>query len=280
LLGKGVSRNHLLKQHHVTQLLPTFSRFQPHHVESPRRHLRGPPRVHPGHRQRQQIAGPPIHPHAAVPLSGVLQTLPHCPGSRDTCGAPQSTWRAAHQSTCAGRRGPGTARRLRLALSSHAVPLSALSSSDLSSHRPLPPATSEPSISPSRKPASALLIPLSQRASTARPPASRARLSPPAWRPRTRPGLRASPPPLRDGRAGARASLRKQGPSRPRRRAKASYLCELHHGGGLRRRRVWRASSSEELSGSHTKATAVAGTDDSGARTTACQLQLASEAKD
>lgn len=44
-----------------------------------------------------------------------------------------------------------------------------------------------------------------KRPNSARPPASRARL-PPAWRPRTRPGLRSGPPPL----GGARAPLRQQ----------------------------------------------------------------------
>lgn len=127
----------------------------------------------------------------------------------------------------------------------------------------------------------------SRRPNTARPPASRARL-PPSMAPSNAPGIArrpSSPPRPQRRRAGGRARVPPKAGlvARVRARKRPSYLGELHHDGGRgRRRRAWRASSSQksELSGTRRKWTAVAGGEGSGARTTACQLQLASEAKD
>lgn len=211
--------------------------------------------------------GDPAHPSPGV------QAYSRPPGPRDTRAAPQPTWRAAHRSTCARRRGPASPR---------------LRSSGLS------PLAGTGAASPrSAAPISPLIDPLGALDTAF--PGTRPGSSQPQGRgqtPRDLPAVARDFPQhgalerardcaqaLLPSAAGARASRRKQASSSTSAR-RASHLCEFHHDGGLRRRRVWRASSSEEPGATHAMSSAAAGTGHSGARTTACQLQLASEAKD
>lgn len=211
---------------------------------------RGPPRANSSpttcrstrHGQRPRIAGrPPIYPQAAVsPFPGY-----RLPWPRDTCGAPQTTWRAAHRSTCAGRRGPRNAIRSSLARSLPTPGPAPLSAAPLSPHTdPSRPAQSTTPSENQRRPALLLIAPTPNSKSEAKHRETSPRVArdfPQAWRPRTRPGLRAGPPPLRarreGGRAGARASLRKQASSPASARARgpltlASFTMMADEGGG------------------------------------------------
>lgn len=123
---------------------------------------------------------------------------------RDTRGAPKPTWRAAHRSTCARRRGPASAGRTSLVPSPTGGPgaFSTLGAADLSSP-PLPRAThtrGDPRRTP-QPPSGTRLGPSHhqvKRPNAARPPASRARL-PPSMAPSNAPGIarRPSSPPRR-----------------------------------------------------------------------------------
>lgn len=126
---------------------------------------RGPPRANSSpttcrstrHGQRPRIAGrPPIYPQAAVsPFPGY-----RLPWPRDTCGAPQTTWRAAHRSTCAGRRGPRNAIRSSLARSLPTPGPAPLSAAPLSPHTdPSRPAQSTTPSENQRRPALLLIAP-------------------------------------------------------------------------------------------------------------------------
>lgn len=137
-----------------------------------------------------------------TPLTSVPQHPD--PETRDTRGAPKPTWRAAHRSTCARRRGPASAGRTSLVPSPTGGPgaFSTLGAADLSPP-PLPRAThtrGDPRRTPQTPPGTRLGPSHHQvkRPNAARPPASRARL-PPSMAPSNAPGIarRPSSPPRR-----------------------------------------------------------------------------------
>lgn len=232
-------------------------------------------------------ATPYLFPGCCLPLSGV----PTAPAARHVRSAANHVAGRAPEHV-RGEAGPQERYSLQLGpLSSHAGACAPLRCSAFSSHRPLPSGAVNNAL---REPASAGSSPhrphpqLQVGGQTPRDlPASRARL-PPSMAPSNAPGIArrpSSPPRPQRRRAGGRARVPPKAGlvARVRARKRPSYLGELHHDGGRgRRRRAWRASSSQksELSGTRRKWTAVAGGEGSGARTTACQLQLASEAKD
>lgn len=105
------------------------------------------------------------------------------PEARDTRRAPKPTWRAAHRSTCARRRGPASAGRTSLVPTPTGSPgaFSTLCGSDLSSPQPPPRhIRGDPRRTPQPPPGTRLSPSHHQvkRPNAARPPASRARLPP------------------------------------------------------------------------------------------------------
>lgn len=185
-------------------------------------------------------ATPYLSPGCCLPLSGV----PTAPAARHVRSAANHVAGRAPEHV-RGEAGPQERYSLQLGpLSSHAGACAPLRCSAFSSHRPLPSGAVNNAL---REPASAGSSPhrphpqLQVGGQTPRDLPRVARDFPQAWRPRTRPGLRAGPPPLRarreGGRAGARASLRKQASSPASARARgpltlASFTMMADEGGG------------------------------------------------
>lgn len=191
-----------------------------HHVVGPSRTDRG-------------WLGSPRRSIPPTPLTSV-PTQPD-PEARDTRGAPKPTWRATHRTEHVRQEaGPSERRSHEFGPISNRQPWRLLHSRRLRSQSPPQPPprhthAATPAALHSRlpEPASALLT-VKSRGQTPRDLPLVARDFPQAWRPRTRPGLRSGPPPLR----GARARPLGSRPSGRVRARRASHLCELHHGGG------------------------------------------------